>query len=208
MPTYKLLYFNARGRAENARMMFTLAGVEFEDYRFKEGEWPTIKADTARFPLGQSPSLIVDGKPIIQSRAINRFVARELGFYGANNQEATKIDMVCETLDDISNKMIPIHYEKDEEKKAKDKENLRDNVLKQMLAFLNKIIKNSGGSFFVGSKTSLADISLYNSMEYVKDMFPDMPLADVCPDIAYFLTSFENIPAVAQYLKSRPQTPF
>ena len=40
MPQYKLMYFNVRGRAEAARMMLHLAGQEFEDYRFKEGEWP------------------------------------------------------------------------------------------------------------------------------------------------------------------------
>lgn len=38
MPSYKLSYFNARGRAEKIRLMFAAAGVEYEDYRFKDFE--------------------------------------------------------------------------------------------------------------------------------------------------------------------------
>ena len=34
MSTYKLQYFNVRGLAENIRMMFDIAGQEFEDARY------------------------------------------------------------------------------------------------------------------------------------------------------------------------------
>ena len=33
------MYFDARGRAEPARMMLTLAGQKFEDFRFSDEEW-------------------------------------------------------------------------------------------------------------------------------------------------------------------------
>ena len=36
MPQYKLTYFNMAARAETARMLFKLAGVEFEDVRVNE----------------------------------------------------------------------------------------------------------------------------------------------------------------------------
>ena len=39
----KLTYFNGRGRAEICRWTLAQAGVEFEDYRLKEGEWATVK---------------------------------------------------------------------------------------------------------------------------------------------------------------------
>lgn len=43
MATYKLHYFNARGRAETIRMIFALTGVSYEDVRIQEGEWPQAK---------------------------------------------------------------------------------------------------------------------------------------------------------------------
>ena len=41
MPTYKLTYFDVRGRAEMTRMAFVAAGVEFEDCRVTD--WATLK---------------------------------------------------------------------------------------------------------------------------------------------------------------------
>ena len=43
MGKYKLVYFDGRGRAEVARMLFKLAGEEFEDKRIKEDAWPEYK---------------------------------------------------------------------------------------------------------------------------------------------------------------------
>ena len=43
MGKYKLVYFDARARAEVARMLFKLAGEEFEDKRIKEDAWPEFK---------------------------------------------------------------------------------------------------------------------------------------------------------------------
>ena len=39
----KLRYFNARGKAEVSRLVLAQAGVEYEDIRFEELEWPAIK---------------------------------------------------------------------------------------------------------------------------------------------------------------------
>ena len=46
MSSYKLTYFNGRGRAETTRMLFAVAGVKFEDIRVGEDdgkEWEAIK---------------------------------------------------------------------------------------------------------------------------------------------------------------------
>jgi len=41
MPSYKLTYFDARGRAEISRLIFAAAGVEYTDERVKD--WPAGK---------------------------------------------------------------------------------------------------------------------------------------------------------------------
>ena len=43
MPSYILYYFNLRGRAEATRLMFKVAGVEFEDRRLNGEEWLQLK---------------------------------------------------------------------------------------------------------------------------------------------------------------------
>ena len=39
----KLTYFNAKGRAELARLVLAQAGAEYDDVRIEEEEWPSHK---------------------------------------------------------------------------------------------------------------------------------------------------------------------
>ena len=41
--TYKLIYFNLRGRAELARLILAQAGVEYDDHRIEKESWPELK---------------------------------------------------------------------------------------------------------------------------------------------------------------------
>ena len=43
MPSYKLIYFNLRGKGETTRLAFTLAGIPFEDFRVSFEDWPALK---------------------------------------------------------------------------------------------------------------------------------------------------------------------
>ncbi|CAF4284080.1 unnamed protein product, partial [Rotaria sp. Silwood2] len=54
MSTYKLYYFNARGRAEVSRLIFAAAGQKYEDIRYERDQWPSHKSE---MPLGQIPVL-------------------------------------------------------------------------------------------------------------------------------------------------------
>ncbi|WAR26400.1 SCR11-like protein, partial [Mya arenaria] len=79
MPSYKLTYFNGRGRGELSRLLFAAAGKAFEDNRIEFANWGGLKKDT---PQGTLPVLEIDGKrKISQSLAIARFLAREFSKY-------------------------------------------------------------------------------------------------------------------------------
>lgn len=43
LPHFKLIYFNARGRAEHIRFIFAYAGLEFIDERIPKEKWPEVK---------------------------------------------------------------------------------------------------------------------------------------------------------------------
>lgn len=49
MPSYKLTYFNGKGRAEAARLMFAAAGQKYEDVRIKSEDWPKVKTGKVNY---------------------------------------------------------------------------------------------------------------------------------------------------------------
>merc|ERR1711953_415629 len=70
MSDIKLSYFNARGRAETARLILAHAGVRYIDQRLTGDQFASVKS---RLPYGQLPSLKYDGEVICTSMAIARW---------------------------------------------------------------------------------------------------------------------------------------
>nr|CAD7570489.1 unnamed protein product [Timema californicum] len=113
-PSYKLRYFNSRGRAEHIRFIFAYAEVEYEDERISREKWPEIKKGELLptlllrtlllcwgLPFGVLPVLEVDGKVVGQSVAIARYLAKEFGLAGKDAWESLQCDMLVDTLSDL-----------------------------------------------------------------------------------------------------------
>jgi len=49
--SYKLTYFNGRGRAELSRLIFAAAGVQYEDVRIERADWAKMKPSQLTFVL-------------------------------------------------------------------------------------------------------------------------------------------------------------
>ncbi|GMT21667.1 hypothetical protein PFISCL1PPCAC_12964, partial [Pristionchus fissidentatus] len=146
MPAYKLTYFEARGRGEVARDLFYLAGVPYEDLRIPKAEWPEVKAST---PFGYLPVLEVDGKPLPQSGAINRYLAKEFGFAGKSAFESAWVDAIADQQKDHENDIWPPflihlgHLPGEKETQMKEKiEPARD----KHFTILEKIAKENGSN--------------------------------------------------------------
>lgn len=43
MPSYKLFYFDGKGRVEAIRMAFAVGVLQYEDVRVQLQEWPALK---------------------------------------------------------------------------------------------------------------------------------------------------------------------
>jgi glutathione S-transferase len=205
MSSYRLTYFNLRGRAEVSRLIFAAVGQKFEDIRYNQNEWPAHKNE---MPLGQMPVLEFDGVKLPQSLTIARFLAKQFQLAGRDNFEQAKVDAVVDTISDILAKLLPLRREPDETKK---KEGLRkfftEELPKQLqnLEVLNKLYGN-GGSFFVGNHLTWADLYAYDAIENLLQI--DGNVLNNYPFLKHNRQEIERHPKISAYLRSRPQTPF
>ncbi|XP_046575233.1 glutathione S-transferase-like [Haliotis rubra] len=200
MPTYKFRYFNVRAFGELPRLMFVLAGQEFEDIRIPREEWPALKPKT---PLGQLPVLEIDGKFYPQSNAIYRYLAKIFGFYGNGDLEALEMDQVLGVVMDIYMTYARTVFEKDEAVKAEKMKDLKEVQVPLYFGMFEKLLKKSGSTgFFVGKKISLADASVFDLADKMSSVvkLEDYPLVKKCSD-----NVLAN-PRIKAYLEKRPVT--
>jgi len=139
-----------RGRAEVARYMFAISGTPYTDDRVTD--WGSFKSKT---PYGQMPVLAVGDAVIPQSGAIERFLARRLGFYGSTDIENALIEAAAEQIRDIALAYWPIM--KDDTKAT---EWFSGGFL-ALLGGLEKDYTRSGTHFVVGKKITYAEVLLY-----------------------------------------------
>ena len=205
MSTYKLYYFNARGRAEISRLIFAAAGQKYEDIRYEGDAWPTHKPE---MPLGQVPVLEVDGVKLPQSITIARFLAKQFHLAGKDNFEQAKVDAVVDTITDAAMKLGPIRMEKDEAKKQELKKKFIGEELPkhlQNLEVLGKLYGN-GGPYFVGNQLTWVDLFFHFFGENLLGM--DGNCLDNHSWLKQNRAEVEKQPKIAEYLKNRPKTPF
>ncbi|XP_067933708.1 glutathione S-transferase 1-like [Watersipora subatra] len=192
----KLIYFDVKGRAEVTRLLFKLAGKDFIDCRLTKEEWEAFKPST---PKGQLPLLEVDGKTMCESFAIARYVARELNLYGFSNWEAAAVDMIVESCSGLFEQVVHAYYAKTEEEKAEVTKKTAE-VLQSTEKLAVQLKK---GKFILGDEASLADSALYSTIEVLQGLLKDLKM-DVYPTISELIKNFTELPAVADWLKTRP----
>jgi prostaglandin-H2 D-isomerase / glutathione transferase len=208
----KLTYFNARGLSETIRYMFAVADEAYEDFRIPftletPGDFSTIsrpvfdemKAEGSfRASMDKLPLLTVDGTHLAQSKAIERFVARRLGFMGYTDLEAAQIDAICEHVRDL----------KDSYKKAKAEGELE--IWWPKFLSLSDALNAAIPEFLLATtRPTLAHITLYNFYNcFFDDVANAQKSVQHCPTIASMCLLVKNDPRVVAWEKNRPSTPF
>merc|ERR1711976_281112 len=166
MPNIKLTYFDLKGRGETTRMLFGIGGVEFEDFRLKDG-WQDLKPTT---PWGSLPILEVDGVVFGQSKAGHRFAAKLTGMAGNTVVEASIADSLVDGTSDALDAVISIVYGDKEQKETKMAE-YKEKTLPAMLEkFQNILNKNKESGFFVGKSMTWADIHFFVTFNMIKEI--------------------------------------
>jgi len=208
MPSYKLVYFNARGRAEPCRWLFALAGQEYEDFRFESADWPKYKPDA---PFGMAPYLEVDGVKIGQSIAMARYLGTELGFAPESRVDQARGDMIADTIVDFLTPLFALFGEKDEEKKKALMSTYCKEKAPGLLAGFENVLKqnNGGDSFFVGDKVTWVDVYFVTHIDgvesFIKSLDGEIDLSPY-PKIKALLSRVTELPAIQAWIEKRPKT--
>jgi len=203
MPSYKLTYFNLRGRAEVARWILAYAGVEYEDNRITKEDWPALKPTT---PFGGLPILDVDGVTICQSDAIGRYLAKQHGLAGKSPVEGAQVDMVIGCFGDVLSQFSTI-MKAEPEKKAELVKKFAEEALPEGLRKLEKLLeKNKGGDgFFVGDSLTWADFAITHGLSMTA-VFEIDPHLENYPKLKALTERVKTLPQIAEWIKKRPVT--
>ena len=210
---YKLSYFNGRALAETSRYLFALAGVEYEDHRYPAAvngvQSPAFEGVKGSLPFGQVPVLQVGGPSgivLAQSRAIERYLAQQFGFFGSSAIEHQLIDSVTEAIVDMRNAYFKARDNADE--KAKFFNNTLVTSLRYIERLANQHSSSSDKNTLVGSSLSLCDVQLYHFLSIFDDQQSISRAVDNFPIIRASRTNVGNQPQIQAWIAKRPQTPW
>jgi glutathione S-transferase len=216
-----LRYFDARGAAEVIRTIFAAANVEYDDYRYTfsmDGPKPQIcdqhgidkESGVFDANLMRLPILEVGNDRIGQSRAIERYVAKDLGLMGKGKIQEAQIDAYCEHIRDLRdayNKVRGNPFAPTTPEIEEAKEKWYSDTMKTWMKKIEAVTGDNG--FAVGDKVSLADIVLYCALTQA---FSDADKAAAsfadCEKISAVLENVAANQGVQKWLETRPDNKF
>lgn len=204
MPQFKLVYFDFNGgRGEPARLAMHIGDIEFEDFRFTFDQFPEVKKTT---PLGQVPTLFIDGKQITQGNAINRYIGKIAGLYPEDPMQALLCDEIMGALEDVTNKLVgTFGLEGDALKQAR--EELAAGPITQYLEWIADRLVEQGGEYFVGNTLSIADLKVFSWVEGLNsgrlDHISTSLVKEVTPTLQAHCDRVAQLPKIASYYASQ-----
>jgi len=201
MGDIKLVYFNVRARAEPMRLAMVAAGKKFEDVQLGFEQWP---AEKPKSPYGSLPYVEYKGKIYGESKAVASFIAREAGMAGKTSEEQMRVDEIHCLSASLLEDLAKNQFEQDADKKMEGEKKLKSETIPKFLGFFEKLIKESGKGFCVGTGLTLADMAVYNITETVLKVNPSA--LDSYPEIQKVRKNVEANANVKAYLAKRPKT--
>lgn len=205
MHKLRLDYFDFDGgRGEAARIALSIGGIEFDDHRIPPAEWKSARNET---PLRAVPVLHVDGIPITQSNAINRFVGRLAGLYPDDPVLALRCDEAMDAVEDVVVKVVPTIFMKDEAEKQAAREALIDGEVKDYLEYFQTLLERSDGGYIVDDQFTVADLKVFlwtrNLSSGTLDYVPSDIVDRIAPKVAEHRDRIAGEPGVKAYYAGR-----
>ncbi|GMS94872.1 hypothetical protein PENTCL1PPCAC_17047 [Pristionchus entomophagus] len=206
MPHYQLTYLDLRARGEPIRMMFAIAGVEFEDVRIPVSEWKDNLKDT---PFLALPMIEVNGLRFGQSLAILRYLAKEFGLAGPDNLTCAVADSFCDQYADFMNEWKNWHYCNQGYTEG-DKDDLYEKEFvparNKHLPFFEEALRQSSTGWIINTpEVTHADLFIAASIESTMRVVPNHEgFLEGFPLIQAHQKKFFAHPKLQKHLAERP----
>ena len=204
MSKLQLIYFNLRALCEAPRMMLHTAGIEYSyemawDY-FKK-PWGDVKKEVIFHKL---PLLVIDEKiEIWQSNTISRYIAKLTNNIPNNEEMVAYADSIFESAHDLFFPLNPTINVWVGEMHLKNKKNLLDEILPKAFTNFEKLLSKYEGNFFLGERAFYCDFNVYHHVSLA--LLLDDKILDNFPKLKKFMSDFEKIQGILDYLGSRPK---
>ena len=201
-------YFDGYGRGETIRMILQGSGVEFTDDRLTYETFGAFAA-TGVAEFGNVPCLEIDGKVLVESRAIERYLLARAGTTTATPHEGYLNDSIISFLDDTKQIMAKFIYV------DKDLPGLMEWMKTDLPWYLTRLnARVNEHNYFVGDRPQHADWAIF---EFIYDVFlrakyvdQNKPLLEAhAPKLLTFAENFKNSnERLNAYLATRPECEF
>jgi prostaglandin-H2 D-isomerase / glutathione transferase len=161
----KLTYFDAPvSRGEECRLALHIAGVDFEDVRVKQEDWPALKPRT---PFGSLPVFELPGhEPLAQSNAILTLIGRMHGLHPQDPFEAARHEALLCHVEDLRASITPTLRMTDAAEKKRAREALATGYVPAWGEAAERQIGNTG-PFVAGAKLHVVDIKLHMAVRWL-----------------------------------------
>jgi len=192
---YVLYYWpGIPGRGEYVRLVFEYAGVPYRNESDPGNIVSTIyKTSTASHPPAFAPPVLKlpSGRFIAQTGAILIHLAPKFGLYGTKigeegEEERSAINQLVMTVTDLTAECHDTHhpiavedyYDNQKEAAIARAKNMRVNRLPKFLGHFQHVLesnpeaKENGGTYLIGSTTTIADLAVFHLLDAVSFAFP------------------------------------
>eukprot|EP01027_Heterolobosea_sp_BB2_P025749 GEZU01039520.1.p2 GENE.GEZU01039520.1~~GEZU01039520.1.p2 ORF type:complete len:192 (-),score=73.92 GEZU01039520.1:23-598(-) len=182
-----------------------------QEVRFTSEEWfGGLKAEYKEkgiAPFGQVPVVSIGDKHLAQTNAILRLFAKKYNIYGDTEEDQYVSDMIVDGVEDWRKGYAGVIYSSNFDNLIGDyKAKTIPTVMEQFETLLRKnATSNDGKLHFVANKLNWADILVFDMIENVTRLVPDV--LDSYPALKKFHEQFRARPRIAAYLASgkRPE---
>jgi len=209
----KLWYFRGRGKAEIIRFALGAAGVEWDDCYLCNRAAMEELLKAGKLLYDQVPMLeLPDGKCIVQTNAILRYIAEEFHLNGTTPIERAEVDMLVEGAGDFLGGLIGLPFEAARSGGQPPKDGLSrlkyHYIPRYCGAFESNLASKSDAetTFMVGKTLSIADTSVLRCTEECVEWLGELFLASY-PNLAKWRAGVLANPNVKLFMSSPHRQP-